>query len=201
MTRRLPVIPTIVVLTAVALMIALGIWQLQRANLHQQQLASYKAASRLPPISFPTMPVRNPQPFMYRYATGNCLRIADRRTSAGENRAGEPGFVVIFDCATGVEGPGMSVEIGWSKNPNATTKWSGGLVSGVIVPDDKTRLRLVADGTVPGLEPSALPAPTVKVSPTRNRGYAATWFSFAAIALAIYALALRKRRREEQRRP
>ena len=182
-------------------MIGLGIWQLQRANLHEQQLASYKAASRLPPISFPTMPVRNTQRFMYRYATGNCLHIVDRRTSVGENRTGEPGFVIIFDCATGAEGPGMSVEIGWSKNPNARTKWNGGLVSGVIVPDEKTRLRLVADGTVPGLEPSALPAPTVKVSPTRNRGYAATWFSFAAIALAIYALALRKRRKEEQQRP
>ena len=31
MIRRLPVIPTIIVLAAVALMIGLGVWQLQRA--------------------------------------------------------------------------------------------------------------------------------------------------------------------------
>ena len=200
MTRRLPIVPTIIVAAAVALMIGLGIWQLQRANLHEKQLAAYKAANRLPPIPFPTMPIRDPQAFMYRYATANCLGVTNRRTSVGENRTGEPGFVVILDCATGAEGPGMSVEIGWSKNPNATTPWAGGLVSGVIVPDDKTRLRLVADGSVPGLEPTEIPAPTVKISPARNRGYAATWFSFAAIALIIYALAVRKRRKEEQRR-
>ena len=198
MTKRFPLVPTIVVFGAVAVLVWLGVWQLQRANLHEQQLATYKAASRLPPITFPTMPIRDPQAFMYRYATANCLRVVNRRTSVGENRTGEPGFLVILDCAMGGEGPGMSVEIGWSKNPNATTPWTGGLVSGVIVPDDKSRLRLVADGSVPGLEPSEVPAPTVKVSPARNRGYAVTWFSFAAIALIIYGLALRKRRREEQ---
>jgi cytochrome oxidase assembly protein ShyY1 len=32
----------------------------------------------------------------------------------------------------------------------------------------------------------------------RNRGYAATWFSFAAIALIIYALAVRKRMKEQR---
>jgi surfeit locus 1 family protein len=135
---------------------------------------------------------------MYRYATGNCLRVIGRRTSVGENRAGEPGFAIILDCATGAEGPGMSVEVGWSKNPNATTTWRGGLVSGVIVPDSRSRIRLVAAGAVPGLEPSAKPVPTVKISPTRNRGYAATWFGFAAIALIIYGLALRGRWKERQ---
>jgi surfeit locus 1 family protein len=198
MTRRLPIIPTIVVAVAVAIMIGLGVWQLQRAKLHQAQLASYTAAARLPPIPFPTMPVRDDQALMYRYATGNCLRVINRRTSVGESRAGEPGFVIILDCATGAEGPGMSVEAGWSKNPNATTPWRGGLVSGVIVPDEKTRFRLVAAGPVPGLEQSVPPTPTVKVSPTRNRGYAATWFSFALIAVIIYALAVRKRLKGEQ---
>jgi cytochrome oxidase assembly protein ShyY1 len=198
MSRRLPIIPTIVVALAVALMIGLGIWQLRRAKLHEAQLASYAAASRLPPIAFPTVPIADVQPLMYRYATANCLRVAGSRTSVGENRSGEPGFAIILDCATGAEGPGMSVEVGWSKNPQARTPWRGGLVSGVIVPDEKSRLRLVAAGAVPGLEPSALPTPTVKVSPGRNRGYAATWFSFAAIALVIYGLALRKRWKQEQ---
>ena len=198
--EKLPIVATIVVASAVALMIALGVWQLQRANLHERQLARYAAAAGLPPVSFPTMPVRDDQPLMFRYATGNCLRVVGRRTSVGENLAGEPGFVIILDCATGAEGPGMSVEVGWSKNPNVVTSWKGGLVSGVIVPDSKTRFRLASAGAAPGLEPTAPPRPTVKVSPARNRGYAATWFSFAAIALIIYGLALRKRMKE-QRRP
>jgi surfeit locus 1 family protein len=199
MIRRLPVIPTIVVVLAAALMIGLGMWQLQRAKVHQDQLLAFQRASRLPPVSFPTSPVANDRLPLYRYATGNCLRVVGRRTSVGENQAGEPGFVIILDCATGAEGPGMSVEVGWSKDPNAKTAWTGGLVSGVIVPDNKMRMRLAAAGSAPGLEPTAPVKPTVKVSPQRNRGYAATWFSFAAIALIIYGLAVRKRLREESK--
>ena len=198
MSRRVPIIPTIIVAIAVALMIGLGAWQLQRARLHQVQLARYASATRVPPIAFPTAPVRDDQSVMYRYATANCLRVTGQRTSVGENRAGEPGFAIILRCASGVEGAGMSIEVGWSKNPNATTPWKGGLVSGVIVPDDKSGFRLVAAGAVPGLEPSAPPQPTVKISPARNRGYAATWFSFAAIALIIYGLAVRKRMKEQR---
>jgi len=195
MTRRLPIIPTILVAAAVALMIWLGLWQLQRAKLHAAHLASYQSAAKLPPIAFPTVPVRTEALPYYRYATGNCLRVVGRRTAAGENRAEEPGFLIIVDCATGAEGPGMSVEIGWSKNPKAVVNWNGGLVSGVIVPDSKSRMRLVAATSVPGIEPSAVPRPSVRITPARNRGYAATWFALAAAALVVYALAVRKRLR------
>jgi surfeit locus 1 family protein len=200
MMRRLPIIPTLVVLAAVAVMIWLGVWNLQRAKLHQAQLAAFAAATRLPPVAFPTAPLRTDQLPLYRFATGNCLHVVGRRTGVGENRAEEPGFAIILECATGAEGPGMSVEVGWSKDPNAKTSWQGGLVSGVIVPDDKTRLRLVAASAAPGLEQSAPPKPSVSVSPQRNRGYAATWFSFAAIALVIYGLAVRKRMKEVAKR-
>lgn len=199
MTRRLPIIPTIVVLAAVAIMLALGVWQLRRASLHQAQVNAYGRAAKLPPVAFPTTPTKNVESLFYRFATGNCLRVVNRRTSVGESKSEEPGFVVILDCSTGAEGPGMSVEVGWSKNPNATTTWKGGLVSGIIVPDDKSRLRLASAAPAPGLEATAIPKPSVKVSPARNRGYAATWFSFAAIALIIYALAVRKRWSEDRK--
>lgn len=198
MTRRVPVLASIVVAAVVLLCIRWGVWNLHRAKLHEAQLASFTAASRLPPISFPTAPIRNYEPLYYRYATGNCLRVVRRRTSAGENHVQEPGFVIIMDCATGPEGPGMSVEVGWSKNPNAITPWTGGLVSGVIVPDDNTRIRLVTAAAAPGLEPTAPPQPSVKVSPARNLVYAATFFSLAAAALIIYGLALRRRLKERQ---
>ena len=38
----------------------------------------------------------------------------------------------------------MSVEVGWSQDPNAKVNWAGGPVSGVIVPDRRTGMRLVA---------------------------------------------------------
>jgi cytochrome oxidase assembly protein ShyY1 len=199
MIRRLPIAATILVAAAVALMVGLGIWQLQRAKLHAAQLHSYQAASRLPPIAFPTAPVESTALPLYRYATGNCLRVVGRRTAAGANRTDEPGFLMIVECQTGAEGPGMSVEVGWSKNPNAAISWKGGLVSGIIVPDSKSRMRLVAASPVPGIEPSAIPTPTVRITPARNRGYALTWFALAAAALVVYGLAVRKHLRPGSR--
>jgi cytochrome oxidase assembly protein ShyY1 len=195
MTKRLPIIPTIVVLAAVAVMIGLGVWQLQRAKWKEALLAKYAQAETLPPITFPTIPIRNDQLPLFRHATGVCLRIVGRRAVAGENRVGEPGYVHIVDCVTGAEGPGMSVEVGWSKDPNAKVNWNGGLISGIIAPDRRSRLRLVAASAPPGLEPSA--APSIASVPNNHRSYAAQWFAFALIALVTYGLAVRKRLREE----
>ena len=158
MIRRLPVIPTIVVLLAVAIMIGLGVWQLQRAQWKDRLLAQYRHAESQPPIVWPTVPPKDDQLPLFRSATGVCLRTIGGRAVAGENRSGEPGFAHIIDCATGAEGPGMSVEVGWSKNPNARPDWRGGPVSGVIAPDRRTRMRLVAATAPPGLEPSAPPS-------------------------------------------
>ncbi len=93
----------------------------------------------------------------------------------------------------------MSVELGWSKNPNARPGWRGGPVSGIIAPDRLTRMRLVAATAPPGLEPSA--PPSLSSIPNNHRSYAVQWFSFATIALVIYGLALRKRAKEEQPKP
>jgi len=191
MTRKLPIIPTIIVLLAVATMIGLGVWQLQRAKWKDGLLARYAKAEKLPPITFPTVPLRNDQLPLFRNATGLCQRVVGHRTQAGENRAGEPGFAHILDCTTGAEGPGMSVEVGWSKNPNVRVTWPGGLVSGIIAPDRRARMRLVAASAPDGLEPSA--PPSLSSIPNNHRSYALQWFAFAGIALVIYALAVRKR--------
>jgi len=83
----------------------------------------------------------------------------------------------------------MSVELGWSKNPNVAVKWPGGLVSGIIAPDRRMRMRLVAASSPPGLEPSA--PPSIEQIPNNHRSYAIQWFLFALIAVVIYLLALR----------
>jgi surfeit locus 1 family protein len=190
-TRRLPIVATIIVLAAVALMIGLGVWQLQRAKWKEGLLARYTQAERLPPIVWPTVPLKADQLPLFRHATGMCLRPVAKRAVVGENREGEPGYAQIVDCATGAEGPGMSVELGWSKNPNAKFSWPGGLVSGIIAPDKRSRMRLVAASAPPGLEPSA--EPKLANIPNNHRSYALQWFAFALIALVIYGLAVRKR--------
>ena len=197
MTRRLPIFATVVVLAAVALMVSLGIWQLRRAEWKNALLAQYARAESLPPIIFPTQPLRDDQLPLFRHATGVCLRAVSQRAVVGVNRAGEPGYAHVVDCSTGAEGPGMSVEVGWSKDPNAKFNWPGGAVSGIIAPDQKTRMRLVAATAPPGLETSA--EPSISSIPNNHRSYALQWFSFAAIALVIYGLAVRKRLKEEPR--
>ena len=199
MIRRVPVIATIVVVAAVAAMISLGIWQLHRAKWKEGLLARYERAEKLPPIVWPTVPLESADLPLFRHATGMCLRPVGKRTAGGENLGGEAGYVQIVDCMTGAEGPGMSVVVGWSKNPNARFNWAGGPVSGIIAPDRRTGMRLVAATAAPGLQPSA--PPSIEQIPNNHRSYAVQWFAFAGIALVIYALALRKRLGEERREP
>ena len=189
MIRKLPLIPTLIVAAAVAVMIALGIWQMRRAVEKDALLERFRAAQNLPPISFPTGPIHENRLPLFRHSTGLCMEPVAKRSTAGRNRAGEPGYSQIIDCRTGVEGPGMSVELGWSKNPNAAFKWPGGLVSGIIAPDSRTRMRLVAASSPAGLEPAA--APSIEQIPNNHRSYAIQWFLFALIAAVIYGLALR----------
>ena len=191
MTRRWPIIPTIIVVGAVAVLIGLGVWQLQRLRTKEALLARYAQAEQLPPIVWPTLPMEDSQLPLFRHATGVCLRPVGKRVVGGESASGEPGFVQIVDCVTGAEGPGMSVAVGWSKNPNAQVNWPGGPVSGVIGPDKDMRMRLVAATAPPGLEPVA--PPSLSSIPNNHMQYAITWFLFAMIAPLIYVLALRSR--------
>ena len=188
--RRLPLIPTILVLAAVATMIGLGLWQIRRAQWKNALLARYEAARTMPAIGWPTVPIKEPLP-LFRKASGNCLRVADYRTRPGQNLSGEPGFVVIADCVTGAEGPGMAVEMGWTKDPAAGHGWGGGLVSGIIAPDRDQRMRLVVDKPLQGLAASA--PPSTQSIPNNHLSYAVQWFFFAITALVIYGIAVRKR--------
>ena len=195
MTRKPPLIPTIIVALAVAAMIGLGIWQLERHKEKEALLASYAAAANQPPLGWPAVPPKEPLP-LFRSATGHCLSVVGFRTAAGQNLKGEPGYLVIADCRTGAEGPGLSVELGWSKDPNAGRTFQGGLVSGVIAPDKLSRMRLVAATPGPGLVASAPPSPSI--IPNNHLSYAIQWFLFAGIAAVIYLLALRQRWRKEE---
>jgi len=193
-TRRLPIIPTVIVATAVLTMIGLGVWQLQRAAWKEGLIARYQAAQQQQPIAWPMIPLKDADLPLFRHATAVCLQPVGRRATAGRNAKGETGYAVIVDCRTGAEGPGLSVEVGWSRNPNAQFDWPGGPVSGMIAPDSRTRMRLVAAGAPAGLEVAA--PPSIDQISNNHRSYALQWFAFAGIAALIYGLALRQRARK-----
>ena len=195
MTRKLPIVPTIIVALAVLTMIGLGIWQLRRMGEKEALLATYAAAANQPPIAWPTMPLKEPLP-LFRTATANCMKVTGFRTAAGQNLREEPGYLVIADCTTGAEGPGVAIQLGWTKDPNGGRDYRGGLVSGIIAPDRDNGMRLVAATPGPGLEPSA--PPSTATIPNNHFSYAIQWFLFAGVALVIYVLALRRRSRDQQ---
>ena len=194
MSRRLPIIPTLIVLAAVATMVALGLWQLRRAHEKEALLARYAAAQGLPATVWPTMPVADAALPLFRRATALCLQPVSQKAVAGRSRGGDSGFSHLVDCRTGsAEGPGLRVDIGWAQNPNAGSGWRGGPVSGIIGPDGEKRMRLISAVGYAGLQPSA--PPDIDDIPNNHRSYAVQWFAFAAAALVIYVLALRGRRK------
>jgi cytochrome oxidase assembly protein ShyY1 len=193
---KVPLLPTAFVTAAVAVMIGLGVWQLQRASWKKDLLVRYAQARNLPEIAWPKVPAA-PEAYYFRRAGGFCLQAASWRAIAGRNLRDETGWSHIAACRTGAEGPGMQVDAGWSKTSDAPT-WSGGTVRGIIAPDHKFGMRLVAAQSPAGLEPSA--PPSLDSIPNNHMAYAIQWFLFAAIAAIIYILALRKRQKDAAER-
>lgn len=185
--RRVSIIPTIVVLIAVATMIALGIWQLRRADEKAELIKRYELAATLPVIDFPASDTDTSA--LFRRASGVCLTVEGMTARAGSNRTGETGFRHLAQCRAG-EGIEITVDYGWSRKPDKAP-WGGGAVSGVIGPDADRKILLVANTPAAGLEASALP--DIRNVPNNHLGYAIQWFCFAIAALVIYGLALRRR--------
>lgn len=198
--KRLPVIPTVIVALAVATMIGLGLWQLlERRPAKLAYIAQLAGNPSKPPIAFPRQP---DQALLFRRASAMCLQP----TGIEVRGAGSAGFRLIAQCRTGgLEGPGMVVQLGVTRDPNAKVAWSGGEVSGFIsnAPDGRSaiaslfddtpqRLMLVADPVPAGLPLSPNPAPDVSAVPNPHLSYALQWFFFALSAGVIYLLAVRR---------
>lgn len=183
-------VPTLVVIAAVAGMVALGVWQLHRRAWKEALLARYAAAATMPPVGFPRVPTD--QTNLFRRSEAFCLQPTAWRATAGRDRAGRPGYRHIAECRTGAEGPGVAIDAGWSTDPGPAKGWAGGRVTGVIGPDYGGQVLLVADAAAPGLVPSA--RPDIATVPNNHLAYAVQWFLFAGIATAIYAVLLRRRR-------
>ncbi|MEA3048876.1 MAG: surfeit locus 1 family protein [Sphingomonadales bacterium] len=204
--KRPPLIPTLVVLLAAGLMIRLGIWQLHRADEKDALLARYEQNSKLPEMALPNVAVVDDR-LLYRRARAFCLRVVRWRVAGGESEAGKGGTRFLAECRSGAEGPGFVADMGVSQQPRFQPSWRGGEVAGTIAaaPSEAglwdrlarrappPRPMLVSFTPAPGLEPSRQPSRTN--IPNNSFAYAIQWFLFAATALVIYALALRRRRR------
>ena len=184
MPRRLPMIPTLVVLAAVAVMVRLGFWQIDRMHEKQRLIAQFEAAQAQAPIRM----VGGAMPTPYRRVTQECSSTSQPKARAGRNARGEAGWGLSVICVP-EDGPPLRVILGWSAN-FAPVAWSGGEVTGTFL-TDPTGNRIVADPPLAGLAANARPDPND--IPNNHWSYAIQWFLFALTALVIYGLALRKR--------
>ena len=194
---KLPVVATTVVALAVAAMVALGLWQLLvRLPAKEAELAQLATNPARPIIVFPAG--RNAQAqghLLFRRATLDCRAPV----TIGRSGAGGAGYRLIATCAGG-----ELVQLGTVRDPNATTRWAGGRVTGRIshAPDPRPLIAtafdhtpkpliLIADRPAPGL--TANTTPDWRIVPNNHLSYAVQWFTFAGIAAVIYLLALRRR--------
>ena len=200
-SRRLPIVATILVVAAVAAMIGLGFWQLQRRTEKLALLAVLAANPSKPLIAMPVPAIGDD--LLFRRAGAMCLAPISFSTEG----AGNAGYRIIAQCKTGAEGPGFAVQIGTTRDVDFKPSWAGGRVTGILshapnhepliaeLFDKKPQrpLLLVADTPAPGLTANAIPS--LDSIPNNHLAYAVQWFAFATIALVIYGLALRRRAR------
>ncbi|HEX9954334.1 MAG TPA: SURF1 family cytochrome oxidase biogenesis protein [Allosphingosinicella sp.] len=201
---RFPVLPTLFVAAAVATMIALGLWQIGRAQEKDALAARFAANRSLPAMALPVTAAAD-EALLYRRATAFCLEVTSWRRVGGKAASGRTGTRHIASCRTGAEGPGFVADLGVSADPKFVPQWKGGEVTGVVseAPSDAgfiqrltgkappPRPMIVAAEAAAGLEPTVAPQPPAENS---SRWYAGQWFFFAFTAALIYLLALRRRR-------
>lgn len=197
MLKRLPLIPTLLVLIAVAVMLRLGFWQIDRMHQKDAMVAEFESALKAPAPAWNLnrdQLIDYPEP--YSVVSVVCDASGPDAPKAGRNQAGQTGWAHVYDCSyrapSGRQGT-VKIIGGWTSAP-ATVVWQGGPVSGIVAPESMTeRLKwhIIAEPPLAGLQANARPNPAD--IPNNHWSYAIQWFLFAAVALGIYGLALRKR--------
>ncbi|MEQ1510572.1 MAG: SURF1 family cytochrome oxidase biogenesis protein [Sphingopyxis sp.] len=195
--KRVPLIATIIVLGAMAVMVKLGLWQLARADEKATLLAHYERALALPALApWPESGegdhlVRRAMDF--RQTAVDCARVSRIDAVSGRNASGEAGWAHIAHCETAQGYRMAEVVLGWSDTPQSPA-WTGGRARGTFRLTGQYAARVIADPPLAGLGANARPDPADV--PNNHLAYAVQWFLFALAAGVIYLLALRRRWRD-----
>jgi surfeit locus 1 family protein len=198
--KRPSILALSVLLLAVGTMIALGVWQLHRRAWKEEMLARFTAAERVvAPLSVTGAAL--PDEAAYRRVLWTCPQASPDQVVGGRNAQGRSGWAHVVLCThrVGEAVTLVPVVIGWSFAVTPV-QWAGGPLSGVAVPGPKSGVvlphgaldwHIVADPPQAGLIANARPDP--REIPNNHLSYAIQWFAFAATAVVIFGLALRRR--------
>ena len=187
-------------------MVALGVWQIGRARERDAEKQLLIARVHLPTLAFPYAKPADDN-LLFRRASAKCDRVLGWQQTASKDAKGNIGWGHLALCQAPSRAAPFLVEVGVSVQPGISPSWAGGIVVGRMKwsPDKRSfldrvlwrkpdrQLMIVAERPVGDLTASEQPNPD-RVN--TSWGYAVQWFLFAATALVIYALALRKRWRE-----
>lgn len=196
MTRRFPILASLAVLLAIGVMVALGIWQLRRAE-WKEALIARAAQNLIAPTAI--LPSRLPPGLDYRRFTVVCERVGYRDPKAGTGRSGMTGWLQLATCTRGAGTDPLTIGLGITERPGrALPGDTGQSFSGRLLQSgtrSENEYILYAERPPTGLIPVAQPTPVMAnaTTPEGHRGYALQWFLFAATAGVIYIVALRKR--------
>jgi len=202
--RRIPILATAIVAVGVAIMIAMGVWQIRRAEWKEQLLARYQAAEGASVLDGLPDPASIDR-LAFRRGRISCAVATAITQIGGSNRSGEPGFRNIVGCRLD-DGRTMMVDLGWNgpmARPAAPPIGQRVDAIGRLIPNEVLAKRalatipravpllLVSDRPMQGLQPSV--APSIADIPNNHRAYAVQWFLFAGVAVIIFLLAARRR--------
>ena len=190
--RRLPLVPTIIVLLAVPTMIALGVWQLGRAEWKEALLARLAANRTAPMIDAPAELSPRKDELSFRRVRVVCANVVDLDPTAARSVTGITGYRQLVRCER-TEGEPLLISLGVATDPTARVDVApGSAFTGPLVPRSSAPVfLLVSDTPVGALAAEAPPgADTISNS---HRGYAVQWFLFALMLSVIYGVYLRRR--------
>ena len=189
--RRLPLVPTLIVLIAVPTMIALGFWQLSRAAWKEGLLARLEANATAPTIDAPAALSPRQDELSFRRVRVVCADVVDLDPTAARSVAGVTGYRQLIRCER-ARGEPLLVSLGVATDPTARVSVApGATFTGRLVPRGGDPLfLLVSDAPVGALAAEAPPDPDTISN--NHRGYAVQWFLFALVLAVIYGVYLRR---------
>lgn len=203
MTRRVPIIPTIIATVGILILCGLGKWQLDRRAWKHDLITRLAAAPNLPPVT--------PEEFraammgdvslQYRRASIDC-RAGPKKPydlRPGSSAGGTSGFFVVVSCRPNDLPPDIVAVAGWTRRVDARDMMLtlDHQLSGTVIENpygtqpDRPRFMLIPDQAIP---PLGRPRqPRAEDLPDNHLAYAGQWFGLAIALAAIYGLWLRRR--------
>jgi surfeit locus 1 family protein len=202
-SRRIPIIPTVITAVGFLILCGLGKWQLDRREWKRDLIERLSAAPNLPevtPAEFGAAMMGDAS-IQYRRARIDC-RAGPKKPydlRPGSSAKGDSGFFVVVSCRPNDRPPDIVAVAGWTRRVDAKelTLSLDTELAGVVIENPygmakgRPRFMLIPDAAIP---PLARPQqPSAADLPDNHLAYAGQWFGLAAALAAIYGLWLRRR--------